>query len=358
MKCEIVGWLPTYMRYDLCEEQDMCDAITIALVNDIREHGYWLRFYDCDGKYEPSECHGVALLNNGKYVWIDDSFSEELLKTAYGEHIGIFNCMASVRDNFPYYVLYPEFEIDYLDDIVEFCKSCEADCEFSAPEEISIDVLINERKEEYEAALAFKKQVRTLADEIVERVSCGDFCKSDKNDIENLKLFKDMFEKLFVDRKWINCDDADARFDKVCSNAKYVFESVMQDLCQIGIAYQFVDNEVYGIENYYYACNSRILPHPKAQTPKSKKVQFLIMQMLDTDTVSSIGEISMRLDANFDDVKVALDELVRIGDAEFRGGRYCAAHDVKRHDVADKIPSLGERGYKVVNIEIADKKDD
>lgn len=356
MEYAIIGWLPTYMRYDLQEEQDVFDAVKTAIVNDIREHGYWLRFYDCDGKFEPDECHGVALLNNGKYVWIDDSFSEELLKLAYGEHMDIFSCMVSVRDNYPYYVLNPEYEMYYLDDVTDFVKTVDDECDFSAPEGISLAPLISERKEEYDAAQAFKKQVRAICDEIVERVSCGIFSKSDKNDMGDLKLFTDMFDKLFVDRRWINCDDANACFDKVCANAKYVFESVMLDLCEAGIAYKFRDNEVYGIENYYYACNSRILPHPKAQTTQNKKIQFLVMQMLDTDTVSSVGEISTRLDASFDEVKIAMDELVRIGDAEFFDGRYCATHKVKRHDVADIIPTLDERGYKVATLVSTHKK--
>lgn len=228
---------------------------------------------------------------------------------------------------------------------------------FERPKEVSTDKVLARHHMEFVEAVDMKKQVRALADEIIERIMRGDFCISNKEVDNNLALFKQMFENLFIKRQWINCRDAEKAFAKISAHAYSTFESVMSDLCAMGYAYQFCDDEFYGIEEYYYACSDRKLPSPKAMTDDNKKLQKLIMQMLEVDTISSAGEISMRLNVDFDKVKTALDELVRIGDAEFLGGHYCATHEVERTGIADKIPTFEERGYKVATLKLANKKD-
>lgn len=486
MKFEVVAWIPYFLQDDLHEETNITDDVIFALVNDIREQGYWLKQYDYEDEYVDGKYHGLALLSNGKYVWIGDDFGRKLLKQAYGEYYGIFSSVAGIADNIPSDVDYHKNKINIVDvnqeayadlksvvdngvnvefipynynipyvidgDIVRFCSKDEdgdevyfdveviQDCSsnygfgrtmssakmrhknpdiydvldefvtfekpsfplkyrydglgdrqfveiiqntygviendiqaiifkkieifeepFERPKEVSTDKVLARHRMEFVEAVDMKKQVRALADEIIERIMRGDFCISNKEVDNNLALFKQMFENLFIKRQWINCRDAEKAFAKISAHAYSTFESVMSDLCAMGYAYQFCDDEFYGIEEYYYACSGRKLPSPKAMTDDNKKLQKLIMQMLEGDTISSAGEISMRLNVDFDKVKTALDELVRIGDAEFLGGHYCAAHEVERTGIADKIPTLEERGYKVATLKPAnknDKKDD
>lgn len=482
MKFEVVGWLPYYLRDDFHEETDVNEAVIFALVNDIREHGYWLKEYDYEMEYEQGMYHGLALLSNGKYVWIDDDFAQKLLKQAYGEHLGVYSIVAGIADNIPSQVDYKKNKINIINvnpdayddlkravdngvnvefipyyfyspyvmdgDVVRFCsededgnevyfdaeiiQSCNTNycfettmsdakkrhksldiCDilaeflsfekpsfplcyrynglddeqfvdlirntyenveddiqaiifkktqinegvFEIPQEVSIDNVLEKHRAKFIEALELKKKVADIADEIIAKAWQGDFSVSKKKVDKDLTVFKEMFERLFLKREWLDCEEVEQEFNKVSSRAYKIFESVMKDICALDIAYRFSDNEFFGMENYYYACNDRILPNPRAQTPENRELQKLILQMLEVDTPSSISEISMRLGVGFDNVKNALNELVRIGDARFSSGHYYATSEQDGARIAKRIPTLSELGYKVVNIKLANKKD-
>lgn len=482
MKFEVVGWLPYYLRDDFHEETDVNDAVIFALVNDIREHGYWLKEYDYEEEYEEGTYHGLALLSNGKYVWINDDFGQELLKRAYGEHFDVFSSTAGIVDNIPSevdyernkinivnvnpdayddlkravdnganvefipYYLHPPYVID--GDVVRFCSKDEDDDEvyfdvevvqscnsnyafettmsdakkrhkrpdicdvlaeflsfekpsfrleyrynglddeqfvdlirntyddveyeiqaiifkktqinegvFETPQEVPIDKMVEKRRTEIAVAMELKNKVADIADEIIAKAWQGDFTVNKKKIDKDLAVFKKVFERLFLKKEWLDCDEIEQELGKVSDRAYNTFESVMKDICALDIAYRFKDNEFFGIEKYYYACNDRVLPNPRALTPENRELQKLIKQMLEVDTPSSTSEISIRLSVGFDNVKNALNELVRIGDARFSSGHYYATSERDDTHIAKRIPTLSERGYKVVNVKLANKKD-
>lgn len=228
---------------------------------------------------------------------------------------------------------------------------------FERPKEVSTDKVLARHHMEFVEAMEYKKQVSDIANEVIIKAWQCDFSVSETKADNDLALFKEMFERLLLKREWLDYEEVEREFAKISLQAYKTFESVMKDLCDAGIAYRFKDDEFYGIENYYYACNDKIMPNPKALTPKSRNLQNLIVQMLDANTPYSASEISIRLDASFEDVIIALNELVRIGKAWFSGGgHYYATTEDEHIDIENKIPTLSQCAYDAVNMKLANKK--